>query len=150
MAGALQVTKFERFAVGDLVQRGTGNPYSGKWNTKEGTLKLICRSKPGSPFSFVVEWNDGSGTEILKRRELSRSKFADFPLYNSPQAQAQTWQKGNGHYWVSIRGVAGNHPWAILYRLALCLHCQNFRTIKPQENATPCIGKINPKRKPLF
>ena len=132
MAGALNLDKLGIFTIGDLVQRGTGNPYSGEIDAPEGILIKIYRQKASDSFTFTVDWQDGQQPETLHRTQLSRTQYAAYPEFNDLIALNQVWVEGDPHYWVRVEGAYRSE--------AYCIFCEQKRTHKPNANASLCQG----------
>ena len=133
MAGELVKTQHSGFIVGELVQRITDIPalqYTAYRTEPEGILRKIYRAQANSPFSYVVEWLDGSGTKKYCTGQVKRSDFADFPPKNSFTAQMQTWLPGDNHYWVQFSSLSS----------AYCLYCTTPYSRNPVANAVLCSG----------
>jgi hypothetical protein len=123
----LQLERKEGLRVGYRVQLSTEIDPS---TAKEGVLIAIYRAAARQHFRFAVDWQDGSEVQSFSRKELSHSKYSNYPQWDSAVARSHKWNQGDVHYWILFGESKGSS----------CLFCGRMRVYMAKDNEKPCNG----------
>ena len=125
MTNELQLDRKLGLRVGFRVQRAEKNGIA----DDEGILRAIYRLAPRQHFRFAVEWADGN-TESFSYAQITRSKYSNYPQWDSTVARNQRWKQGDAHYWILFGKSEGSS----------CLFCGSMRVYMAKDNERPCRG----------
>jgi hypothetical protein len=131
MSNELELERHQGLRLGFRVQRADAEGFDGP----EGVLLAIHRDSPTKRFAYTVDWRNGEAPEELAPEAVMRSKFGDFPHWESDQAHRQRWAPGDTHYWIRFHKDEADG--------GSCLYCGKMRSVLASSDEQECRGPVS-------